>query len=76
MREISLVQGNDSSEELKKVTEALVKAINKPSPPPVAIPAPKVQVTVPQNKTSYLVEVNRDRSGKVQTMLVRPYEPI
>jgi hypothetical protein len=83
MREISLheIRGERQEPDIEKAIKEAVKSaigglkapIIKNTMPPVVIPEIKMQE---KEKGSYLIRVNRDDNGRVQSMVVSPYEPI
>lgn len=79
MREISLAQIASKEPPLSELVGALQAALveaMKSISHEVNVEPPKNIINVEASRAaSYLIEVNRDGSGRIQSMLVRPYEP-
>ncbi len=81
MREISMIDPNNHDIEKSlssfgdKVQAALVSAIKEIKPPSVNVSPASVNIErEAKEKGSYLITVNRDGNGRVQSMVVEPYE--
>ena len=74
MREVSI---NDISKKVKTETEPKIIHVK----PEVNVPAPVVQVSppvinLPDKKGSYVMRVLRDKHGRVDRLVVEPYESV
>ena len=77
MREISRLppvkEDNKDAEKLaKSIGQSLVKAVRDIKPP--VINPPNIEIHQEEKKGSYLIRINRDDHGRIQSMVVRPYE--
>ena len=82
MREISLAQiakpkQEDSLKEIcGSLEKALVSALKQINPATINVSPAQNNIKVEANDAqAYLIEVKRDGHGRINTMVVRPYEP-
>ena len=76
MREISLADISPKKEKSDNFEKSIVAAIKQIKPPVVNVSPASVNIErAAQDKGSYLITVNRDNHGRVQSMVVKPYEP-
>lgn len=80
MREISLAQiakpKEDSLKEIcSSLEKALVAALKQINPATINVAPAQNHIQVDNDAQSYLIEVKRDGHGRINTMVVRPYEP-
>lgn len=82
MREISLasIKPKEQKEDLAKAIEAAVKSALSGQPVPVIKPStvvnpPEVNVTIQRPAAKHIIEVKRDKAGRIDRMVVSSYEP-
>ena len=76
MREISLADISPKKEKSDTLEKSIVAAIKQIKPPIVNVSPASVNIEREvKEKGTYLITVNRDNHGRVQSMVVKPYEP-
>jgi hypothetical protein len=78
VREISITPINreDKKNDADALGKSLIEAVRQIKPPVVNVSPAAVNIERgAQDKGSYLITVNRDNHGRVQSMVVKPYEP-